>query len=208
MSLSDWFSLALICILGATSPGPSLAVIIASTRTNGRRGGLYASLGHGLGIFIYALVAATSLSYIITNHKPAFDLLQLAGAFLLLWLGGRLFLAGMRARPTDTGEVAPPRPGSSFTSGFAIAILNPKIAAFFAVLFSQFVASGQGTVFHIAMAMMAGLIDVAAYVLIVFALSGQRLRHVLDRHNNILDLLLGTLLLLLGLSLIASRLLD
>ena len=62
MNVSDWLSLTLVCILGAASPGPSFAVILSATRTGGRAGGLAAALGHGLGIFLYAFVAATSLS--------------------------------------------------------------------------------------------------------------------------------------------------
>ena len=68
MSVSDWLSLALICILGATSPGPSLAVVLAVSRLHGRRGGYAAAIGHGLGVFFYALIAAASLSYILKQH--------------------------------------------------------------------------------------------------------------------------------------------
>ena len=37
MGLSDWASLALICLLGASSPGPSLIVILGNTRLYGRK---------------------------------------------------------------------------------------------------------------------------------------------------------------------------
>ncbi len=39
MSLADWASLALICLLGASSPGPSLIVILSNTRRYGRNAG-------------------------------------------------------------------------------------------------------------------------------------------------------------------------
>ena len=209
MSLSDWMSLAVICVLGATSPGPSLAVILAVTRERGRPSGISASLGHGLGIFFYALLAATSLSYIITNHQRLFTIIQLAGALLLIWIGGRTLLGFFRQNqaPTETltGTPTDTNLGNSFATGFVIAVFNPKISAFFASLFSQFLVHGQGLGLHVAMASLAGFIDLAAYIIIVVAVSGRHLRPLLDTYHRLLDLVLGCVLLALGLSLIFSK---
>ena len=78
MSGVDWASLMLVCILGAASPGPSLLVILAATRHGGRSGGLAAAIGHGLGVFIYALSAAIGLSIILTYYAGLFYGVQLA----------------------------------------------------------------------------------------------------------------------------------
>ena len=50
MSASDWLSLALICILGASCQG-QLAVVLAISRLQGRRGGYAAAVGPGLVYF-------------------------------------------------------------------------------------------------------------------------------------------------------------
>ena len=101
MSASDWLSLALICILGATSPGPSLAVVLAVSRLHGRKGGYAAAIGHGLGVFFYALIAAASLSYILKKYASLFQAMQIAGAVMLVWIGFRLLMA-MRRRAEDS----------------------------------------------------------------------------------------------------------
>ena len=62
MLLNEWASLAIICILGAFSPGPSLMVILSLAATNGSKAGYIASIGHGTGIFIYAMLSATDIS--------------------------------------------------------------------------------------------------------------------------------------------------
>ncbi|MCS5545564.1 MAG: LysE family translocator, partial [SAR324 cluster bacterium] len=36
MNLTQWSQLALICIMGAMSPGPSLAVVLRNTVSGGR----------------------------------------------------------------------------------------------------------------------------------------------------------------------------
>ena len=54
MNFFTWSQLALVCLLGAMSPGPSLALIIRNSINYNRLSGFLSSIGHGLGIGIYA----------------------------------------------------------------------------------------------------------------------------------------------------------
>ena len=198
MSVSDWLSLALICILGATSPGPSLAVVLAVSRLHGRRGGYAAAIGHGLGVFFCALIAAASLSYILKQHASLFQAVQIAGALMLVWIGGRLLMS-TRRRGQDQPPAAPSLSLSqSFRHGFAIAVFNPKIAAFFASLFSQYLAEGQSTGLHLAMASLAGGIDVVVYLMVVLLATTQLAARIFAKYARLNDLILGSILLGFG----------
>jgi threonine/homoserine/homoserine lactone efflux protein len=211
MAITDWISLALVCMLGAFSPGPSLAVVFAVTRMNGRMSGLMSASGHGLAVLLYALVAATSLSYLIANYADVFFVLQALGALVLLWFGVRFIKAGfskkidnnIAAHNKGSGSVAKGLFGG-FSSGFSIAAFNPQIAAFFLSLFSQFLNQEQSLYTHIGMAALAGVIDVGAYALYVMAFTTSFLGKAIDRYTNIIERLLGLILVLLGLSLISS----
>ena len=212
MTITDWISLALVCMLGAFSPGPSLAVIFAVTRMNGRASGLMAAFGHGLGILLYAFAAATSLSYLITNHADVFIILQMIGALMLLWLGYKLLKSSFHSTPQN--DDAPQEPAKTissgliggFTTGFIIAAFNPKTGAFFVSLFSQFLHQDQSLATHIGMAGLAGFIDVSAYVIYVLAFSTATLGNAMAKFQHILERALGLLLLFLGISLMASYL--
>lgn len=198
MSASDWLSLALICILGASSPGPSLAVVLAISRLQGRRGGYAAAVGHGLGIFLYASLAAASLSYILKQHGHLFQIVQIAGALMLVWMGVRLLMATRRRaedRPAETPRLAL---SQSFRHGFAIAVFNPKIAAFFASLFSQYLGEGQSTGLHLAMAALAGGIDMIVYVIVVMLATTQFAVGIFTKFASLNDLILGVILLGFG----------
>ena len=198
MSASDWLSLALICILGASSPGPSLAVVLAISRLQGRRGGYAAAVGHGLGIFLYASLAAASLSYILIQHGHLFQIVQIAGALMLVWMGVRLLMATRRRtedRPAETPRLAL---SQSFRHGFAIAVFNPKIAAFFASLFSQYLGEGQSTGLHLAMATLAGGIDMIVYVIVVMLATTQFAVGIFTKFASLNDLILGIILLGFG----------
>jgi len=198
MSASDWLSLALICILGASSPGPSLAVVLAISRLQGRRGGYAAAVGHGLGIFLYASLAAASLSYILKQHGHLFQIVQIAGALMLVWMGVRLLMAtrrGAEDRPAEAPRLAL---SQSFRHGFAIAVFNPKIAAFFASLFSQYLGEGQSTGLHLAMAALAGGIDMIVYVIVVMLATTQFAVGIFTKFASLNDLILGVILLGFG----------
>jgi len=198
MSASDWLSLALICILGASSPGPSLAVVLAISRLQGRRGGYAAAVGHGLVIFLYASLAAASLSYILKQHGHLFQIVQIAGALMLVWMGVRLLMATRRRakdRPAETPRLAL---SQSFRHGFAIAVFNPKIATFFASLFSQYLGEGQSTGLHLAMAALAGGIDMIVYVIVVMLATTQFAVGIFTKFASLNDLILGVILLWFG----------
>ena len=49
MELHLWLSLVVICILGALSPGPSLALVIKNTLNGGVQQGYATAISHGLG---------------------------------------------------------------------------------------------------------------------------------------------------------------
>ena len=83
MLLNDWVSLAIICTLGAFSPGPSLMVILSLTASKGRKAGYIASIGHGIGIFIYALLSATGLAIMLNTYRQLFVSIQILGAIFL-----------------------------------------------------------------------------------------------------------------------------
>ena len=198
MVASDWLSLALICILGAASPGPSLAVVLAVSRLHGRKGGYAAAIGHGLGVFFYALIVAASLSYILKQHASLFQAVQITGALMLVLIGGRLLMA-TRRRAQDQPLAAPCLALSqSFSHGFAIALFNPKIAAFFASLFSQYLSEGQSTKLHLMMASLAGGVDMVVYLMVVLLATTQLAARIFAKYARLNDLILGSILLGFG----------
>ena len=207
MSLFDWLSLALICMLGATSPGPSLAVVLAVSRLHGRTGGYATAIGHGLGVFFYALIAAFSLSYILKQHNILFQALQIAGALMLIWIGMWLLMATRRQAQDEPTAVPTFALLQSFRRGFAIAVFNPKIVAFFASLFSQYLAEGQSSMLHLAMASLAGVIDMVVYLLVVLLATTQLAARIFKKFAEFNDWMLGSILLGFGVILLVQNLL-
>ena len=76
MEPSHWISLFSICLLGAMSPGPSLAVVLNSTLGGGQRAGYLTALAHGVGVGLYGLLTVTGLAVLITRSPTVFLIIQ------------------------------------------------------------------------------------------------------------------------------------
>ena len=63
-----WVQFVMICIVGAMSPGPSMALIIRNSIKFGRVSGILSSVGHALGIGIYAGISVAGLQIILINN--------------------------------------------------------------------------------------------------------------------------------------------
>ncbi len=202
MNLHDWGALIAICTVGAISPGPSLLVIISISTKFGRKAGVLSAVGHGTAVFIYAIATALGISLLSGAANYTFFFVKLAGASLLFWIGLSMFMSAHKTtRETEKSKV-PEKLGFAFRDGFLIGILNPKIAAFFASLFSQFVAPTQAFTVSFLMASIAGLIDITAYCLAALISNTLLVKHIFLNYAHIRDYIFGSLLILLALSVI------
>ena len=138
MAFTAWLEVALVCSLGAMSPGPSLGVVIRNTIAGGKSRGVACGIGHGIGFTIYAGIAVAGLGYLIKTNSAAFEILQFFGVFFLAFVAIQMLQASR-----NEGEIEIHISGDKrgFVEGFLIAFLNPKIFAFLIAVFSQFIST-------------------------------------------------------------------
>ena len=120
MDITAISAAAVMFILGATSPGPSLAVVLRNTMIGGRARGLACAVGHGIGFGFYAISVVFGLVIIMENHPSVFTLMQIVGGLFLLYLGIEMMRAEEKEIILSEGK----REG--FVEGFFIAFLNPN----------------------------------------------------------------------------------
>ncbi|MCH2544616.1 MAG: LysE family transporter [Alphaproteobacteria bacterium] len=121
MTFFIWFQFALVCLIGAMSPGPSLAVVIRNNLNFNRLAGILTSLGHGLGIGVYATAAVLGLGFILKANQMVFLIIQILG-LIFLFLLGLMFIFQKR---TDQNVEEHQHQFNSFFQGFVIAVINP-----------------------------------------------------------------------------------
>ncbi len=125
------------------SPGPDTMFVLGASFTGGTRGGLLASTGTLTGLFVHTGFAVVGVSALIAASPLAFDILRIAGALYLLWIGVPLLIKAWR-NEIALPEIARPSPRRLFWQGATTNILNPKVAVFYVAFLPQFVAPELG----------------------------------------------------------------
>ena len=199
MNITQWSQLVLICIMGAMSPGPSLAVILRNTLSGGRTQGLMCGIGHGLGITFYAVVAVSGLIALFNTIPKFFSVSQIAGSFFLIWLGGKMIISFFK-KDYAANENMPSKNSAhqGFLEGFLIAFVNPKIAVWLLALFSQFVQPDALLTEQFVLVSTVGVIDASWYCLVAFLASSSILVKGLQHNASRIDLGMGILLIILA----------
>ena len=205
MTITIWLTVVTICLLGAMSPGPSLAVVLQQTLRGGRKTGLTAAFTHGLGIGLYALLCISGIAVMITASPLLFTALQWLGAGYLIWIG----IKGLRARAKPDGVLASPTTtGSAARDGFLVVFLNPKVAVFFIALFSQVIGSHTTWLEKLAYAATALFIDMGGYMIVAWTFSNPRWLGRLQRNVVWLERAFGVILIALAIRLLAGGLVS
>jgi len=203
MTLTVWLSLFTICILGAMSPGPSLAMVAKHSLAGGRLNGLAAAWAHAIGIGIYAFITLIGLAVVLQQSPLLFKTISYAGAAYLAYLGyNALRSKGGVAARLESGEQT--SIWQSAKEGFLISLLSPKIALFFIALFSQFVAVGDSVVAKSLIVMTPLVVDGLWYTLITFLLSTPRLIDKIRSKAQLIDRLSGAVLILLAIRVVLT----
>ena len=205
MDFKSILAISVICVLGAISPGPSLAVVIRNTINGGRKQGVLTGIGHGLGLGMYALLSVMGISSLITGNKQFFSILQIIGSFFLIFLASRMIFNQPHKELThfDKNKMR-----KGFFEGFMISFLNPKILIFFTAVFSQFMTDDLTLIDKIIMAAVAGAIDITWYVLVAIVLAGTRLLNILKRQSIYIDKITGYILLILGILMLIKQFIN
>ena len=202
--MSNWFwvQFATICIVGAMSPGPSMALIIRNSIKYGRVSGILSSVGHAIGIGIYATVSVAGLQIILINNIFLFNTIQFCGSVFLLVLG-ILFLrdTGQKLSIQDKQKSV-----NSFMQGFAISILNPKILIWFAAIFSQFIEISSTNFIKLTMVLIASSIDGLWYIILTIIVTGFGLKQFLENNTKIIQNISGAVLIFISIIILYNTL--
>lgn len=196
MNVFDWLTLAGLCLLGASSPGPSLAVIVEQTLKGGRRQGVIAAVAHGAGVGVYALIAALGLAVVVAQTPWLFEALRWLGAGFLVFLAYKSFTAP--AVVDGQQDAHPVSSSQGVVIGFLTAFLNPKLAIFFLAVYTQFISPATGLSQKLGMAGVSALVDALWYVFIAAMVSHPSVMARLQASASTVQKVFGVLLVLVA----------
>lgn len=130
-----------IAIATIMLPGPAVMLTLNNAIQRGLLKTLAGILGIASAILLVAIISATSLGIVLASSAVAFNLIKLAGAVYLIYLGIKMFRSENASQTQVKGQ------GGSFVKcfieGFLVSVSNPKAVIFFMSIFPQFIDSHQ-----------------------------------------------------------------
>jgi threonine/homoserine/homoserine lactone efflux protein len=126
-------------------PGLDMAYVLANALTGGRGAGLAAVGGIVAGGVCHIAMGALGVAAVVRLWPALFNVLLVAGAAYIAWIGWHLARAGATTLAVRTD--APAQPAASvFLKGMATCLLNPKAYVFMLAVFPQFLKPAQGPI--------------------------------------------------------------
>jgi len=201
MTLITFVQVFTVCLLGAMSPGPSMAVVINNAIFKGRNNGILTSIGHGIGIAVYATFAVLGLGLIIANNILIFNGLKILSVIFLIFIGVKSILnkekLNLEKKNIEKNTI-------SFLQGFSISILNPKILVWFIAIYSQFMSTDNDLLFNIYLVSIAGIVDACWYIILTLAITTTSALNFFNKKIYLIQKMQGFFLIALGLGLMVN----
>ena len=195
MSLLIFLKIFAVCLLGAMSPGPSMVVVINNAIFKNRLNGILTSIGHGVGIGIYALFAVLGIALIIKTNLYVFNVIKFLSIIFLVYLGVNLMITN------DKLEFDGKNINSGFTSflqGLSISILNPKIFIWFVAIYSQFMSVDNDMIFNTILILTASIIDAIWYVILTLLVTTNIALDFIKDKSVLLKKFVGSVFIIIG----------
>ncbi|SLN22314.1 Threonine efflux protein [Roseovarius litorisediminis] len=134
-----------ILLVGASSPGPSVAMLIGIATSQGRVPALAATLGIAVGSTTINLLTMLGVGLLLSQAAWAISLLRLIGAAYLLYLACGAFRKALNPPVLQPVTGKRRAAGKHFMAGYLLQITNPKAIAFWLAIASVGATDGAGT---------------------------------------------------------------
>ncbi|MGI8307593.1 LysE family translocator [Saccharopolyspora hattusasensis] len=207
MSTAAYSAFLVVALIGIMTPGLDTMLILRHSLLGGRRAGVATFLGINLGCVIWGTASVAGLTALLTASQITYDIVRVAGAAYLLWLGGSAIWKSLPRNKFQQPEDVPAESvrltgWMALRAGITTNLLNPKVGVFYISLLPQFLPAGPAAFVwgpllvstHVSIGLLWGtaLVWVASRARALF--EKQRVRAWLDR-------LTATVLIGLGLKL-------
>ena len=206
MSTITFLQIFFVCLLGAMSPGPSMVVVINNALFKNRYHGILTSIGHGIGIGIYALFAVLGIGIVMETNLFLFNGMKFLSVIFLIYLGVKSIINKTKL---DFDKKNNAKEGvTSFLQGFSISILNPKIFIWFVAIYSQFMSLDNDIIFNSYLVLTAGIVDATWYIVLTLSVTSNLALDFVKNKILILKRFLGFIFISLGLVLLSQILIT
>lgn len=206
---ADWLTVFVVTALAGLSPGPNFAIVVKNSLVHSRRAGVWTAGGVTAGNLPHIVFGLLGVTVIVSESVLLFNTLKWLGAAYLIYLGVR----GLLTERQDSAEspvvlnvahddVVPTR---AFWNSFLISVLNPKVALFYLVLFTQAVRPDTPIWAHGVLALTVIGVTFGWHALLALFASQTSVRVRFQAGMHWVERVTGAVLIVLGVRLAFSR---
>ncbi|WP_295475670.1 LysE family translocator [uncultured Pseudomonas sp.] len=199
--MTELLAVAVITILAVISPGPDFAMVTRNSYAYGRGSGLMAAFGIACGVQVHVFYTVLGIALIITSSPTLFMAMKALGAAYLIYLGYK----SLTSRSTlELSSANGPRPsaGKAFAMGFLTNALNPKTMLFVVATYSQVVQVSNSLAVNFAYGLFMSFSHWVWFSFVALFFSAEALRQRMLARQRLVDRVIGTALIGLGVSLV------
>ncbi len=189
-----------ITLLAVVSPGADFAMISRNSFLYGRRGGVMAAVGIGISCWFHVFYAMFGLAIVQRLFPNILDVIKLAGAAYLIYIGITTALAKRKATRSDD-VVKGQTVARAITAGIMTNGLNPKTAVFVISLYTQIIGPGSSVAFLLGCGLFISLAHLIWFAGVATFLAQPAIRKKVLANQRVFNGLIGTVLVVLGFAL-------
>lgn len=198
--MTAYYTIALIALLAAISPGPDFVVIANYAIAHNRTQAILASLGIFAGILIHTTYCVLGLALVIQHSILLLNLIKYLGAAYLIYLGMKN-LIGKNHRSTKHQNIQlNVSSWSAFRDGLLTNVLNPKCTLFMLSIFTLVIKPHTQTLIQASYGVEIALITLAWFICISYGLTMPTIQSKLIHVQHIVTKLIGSVLIALGIT--------
>ncbi|MEO0485636.1 MAG: LysE family translocator [Pseudomonadota bacterium] len=119
-----------ILVVAATSPGPSVALLLGVGAAQGRSAAMATTAGIAGGSVLLNILTLLGVGLLLEQAAWGFTTLRILGAGYLAWLAYKAFKSASAPGDLTPAKVAPRSIAKNFATGFALQATNPKAIVF------------------------------------------------------------------------------
>jgi threonine efflux protein len=200
------FAIAGALTLGAMSPGPSFVMVARTAVARSRANGLAAALGMGVGGAAYATASLLGLQALFAAVPVFYLVMRVAGGIYLMYIGVRIWLGSKNPLVVSTinASAAPERARRSFATALITQLSNPKAAVVYGSIFAAFLPHAVPASLAVSLVVVCFIIETSWYSAVATLLSSSKPRAAYLNFKSQIDRVAGSVMVLLGLKLVAS----
>lgn len=193
-------SLAVVSLVTAAVPGPSIFLVMRLAMRRGRAPAMMAALGTFAGCILWCAAAALGLAAVLAAAPWLYKLLRVAGGLYLLWFAVQLWRAPQEGEEAADGPAAGAH--GSFWRALVVCLTNPKSVLFFGSIFAAYMGPDTPLWVHGAAVAIVCTTCIGWYAAVAWFFSTSRAATSYARAQKPLDRVAGGLMGAFGASLL------